>query len=73
VRSWTGWYRHIILSMLVHSYLTVVRRLPSGRSPHPICRAAVLTSGVERPPSVEAVEHWSLWRRRHQQRARECH
>ena len=27
----------------------------------------------ERPPSVEAVEHWSAWRRRHQQRARECH
>lgn len=27
----------------------------------------------ERPPSVEAVEHWSVWRRRHQQRARECH
>ena len=27
----------------------------------------------ERPPSVEAVEHWSVWRRRHQQRARDCH
>jgi hypothetical protein len=27
----------------------------------------------ERPPSAEAVEHWSVWRRRHQQRARECH
>ncbi len=27
----------------------------------------------EQPPSAEAVEHWSVWRRRHQQRARECH
>jgi hypothetical protein len=27
----------------------------------------------EHPPSVEAVEHWSVWRRRHQQRACECH
>jgi SRSO17 transposase len=25
VRSWTGWYRHVTLSMLAHAYLTVVR------------------------------------------------
>jgi SRSO17 transposase len=27
VRSWTGWHRHITLSMLAHAYLTVVRQL----------------------------------------------
>lgn len=25
VRTYTGWYRHITLSMLAHAYLTVVR------------------------------------------------
>lgn len=25
VRSWTGWYRHVTLSMLAHAFLTVVR------------------------------------------------
>ena len=25
VRNWTGWYRHITLSLLAHAYLTVVR------------------------------------------------
>ena len=25
VRSWTGWHRHVTLSMLAHAYLTVVR------------------------------------------------
>ena len=25
VRSWQGWYRHITLAMLAHSYLTVMR------------------------------------------------
>ena len=30
VRSWTGWHRHITLSMLAHAYLTVVRRHAIG-------------------------------------------
>jgi SRSO17 transposase len=25
VRSWSGWYRHITLTLLAHAYLTVVR------------------------------------------------
>ena len=25
VRSWQGWYRHITLAMLAHSYLSVMR------------------------------------------------
>jgi SRSO17 transposase len=25
VRSWTGWYRHITLSLLAHAYLTVTQ------------------------------------------------
>ena len=85
VRAWTGWHRHITLSMLAHAYLTIVRRHAIGGEA-PVVRAAGLLPLTvpevrrllwhlvwERPPSVEAVEHWSTWRRRHQQRARECH
>lgn len=25
VRSWTGWHRHVTLSLLAHAYLTAVR------------------------------------------------
>ena len=42
VRSWTGWYRHITLSMLAHAYLTVVRQHAiGGRSPRRASRRAV--------------------------------
>jgi len=41
VRSWTGWHRHITLSMLAHAYLTVVRQSAiGGRRPHHACRRA---------------------------------
>jgi SRSO17 transposase len=42
VRSWTGWYRHITLSMLAHAYLTVVRQHAiGGRSPRRASRGVV--------------------------------
>jgi hypothetical protein len=85
VRSWTGWHRHITLSMLAHASLSIVRwHAIGGRGP--VMQAAGLLPLTvpevrrllrhlvwERPPLVEAVEHWSAWRRRHQQRARDCH
>jgi len=33
VRSWTGWHRHITLSLLAHAYLTVVRAQALGQTP----------------------------------------
>jgi hypothetical protein len=33
VRSWTGWHRHITLSLLAHAYLTVVRAQALGETP----------------------------------------
>ena len=30
VRSWTGWHRHVTLSLLAHAYLTVVRAQAGG-------------------------------------------
>jgi SRSO17 transposase len=42
VRSWTGWHRHITLSMLAHAYLTVVRQHAiGGRSSRQSRRGAV--------------------------------
>jgi SRSO17 transposase len=41
VRSWTGWHRHITLSMLAHAYLTIVRQHAiGGRGPRRAGRAA---------------------------------
>ena len=34
VRSWTGWHRHVTLSMLAHAYLAVVRQIAIGGSGH---------------------------------------
>src|SRR3712207_7780009 len=34
VRSWTGWHRHITLSMLAHAYLTVDRKSTRLNSSH---------------------------------------
>jgi SRSO17 transposase len=33
VRNWTGWHRHITLSLLAHAYLTVVRAQVLGEAP----------------------------------------
>jgi SRSO17 transposase len=33
VRSWTGWHRHVTLSLLAHAYLTVVRARSIGKAP----------------------------------------
>ena len=33
VRSWTGWYRHITLSLLAHAVLAAVRKLADDASP----------------------------------------
>jgi SRSO17 transposase len=46
VRSWTGWHRHITLSLLAHAYLTVVRQHAiGGRSP---CRRGGRTVAAHR-------------------------
>jgi hypothetical protein len=65
-------------TMLAHAYLTIVRQHGIGGEA-PVVQAAGLPPLTvpevrwllwhlvwERPPSVEAVEHWSAWRRRHQ-------
>jgi SRSO17 transposase len=85
VRHWTAWYRHITLSMLALAFLTVTRSRPSRRSVQknasenllPLTVSEVrrllvnLIWRVGRP--TQQVLDWSLWRRRHQARAKRCH
>jgi SRSO17 transposase len=33
VRSWTGWHRHVTLSLLAHAVLAAVRQLADGPPP----------------------------------------
>jgi SRSO17 transposase len=40
VRGWTGWHRHITLSLLAHAYLTVVRAQVIGKTPKKRKRSA---------------------------------
>jgi SRSO17 transposase len=37
VRQWTGWYRHITLSMLAHAFLTVTKAKKGAPDPTPEC------------------------------------
>ncbi|BAI74602.1 transposase (plasmid) [Azospirillum sp. B510] len=85
VRSWTGWHRHITLAMLAFAFLTVLRKAAIGGE-DPLDLAADLlpltVPEIRRllhhlvawtQPDRAAVIAWSLWRRRHQQRARRSH
>jgi SRSO17 transposase len=59
VRSWTGWHRHITLSMLAHAYLTIVRRHAiGGRSPRKAGRGVVAAhrTGGAPPALASGVE-----------------
>jgi SRSO17 transposase len=49
VRSWTGWHRHVTLSLLAHAYLTVVR----ARAVH---RGAPKKSGGGAPSRADAID-----------------
>jgi SRSO17 transposase len=55
VRSWTGWHRHITLSMLAHAYLTIVRQHAiGGRGPRRAGRAAVAAHRTGGAPAALA-------------------
>ena len=85
VRSWTGWHRHVTLAMLALAFLTVVRTAAIGAEEHLDLAAdllpltvpeirTLLAALVGLPPAPPtAVIAWSIWRRRHQQRARRSH
>jgi SRSO17 transposase len=82
VRRWRSWYRWITLAMLAHAFLVVAalaERIrhppPSGLIPMTCNELQHLFAALAAVPAG-GVDHrlrWSLWRRRHQARARTCH
>ena len=51
VRSWTGWHRHVTLSLLAHAYLTVVR----ARVAHPEAQKKPGGAAPRRADSVDGA------------------
>ena len=86
VRHWQGWYRHITLSRWALTFLTVIRTqagtLPTKK---PLSLRGLLPLSVAEIRHLlwtllwkttalpEVVLAWSLWRRRHQFRAKRAH
>ncbi|MFK0285275.1 hypothetical protein ACIQVL_33075 [Streptomyces sp. NPDC090499] len=82
VRRHTPWPRWVTLAMLAHAFLAVIRADEHYEHPAPTGLIALTCNEIQRLFALPAVSpngqrdhrlHWSLWRRRHQDRARDCH
>jgi SRSO17 transposase len=82
VRRWRSWYRWTTLAILAHAFLVVAalasqaRRPPSAGLISLTCNEVqhLFAALVTRPAGDLGHRlRWSLWRRRHQARARTCH
>jgi SRSO17 transposase len=86
VRTWTSWHRWVTLAILAHAFLvvtTAAQRRAEASDRH--TRNSLITLTVNefrrlfitlllRPlHAVADILAWSIWRRRHQARARACH
>ncbi len=82
IRRWCSWYRWATLAMLAHAFLVVAAVTERTRQPPPSELIPLTCNEVQhlfaalpaRPAG--AISHrwrWSVWRRRHQARARTCH
>ena len=82
VRRWRSWYRWTTLAMVAHAFLVVAALTDRTRHPPTSGLIALTCNEVQhllatllaRPAGDHGHRlHWSLWRRRHQARARTCH
>jgi hypothetical protein len=82
VRRWRSWYRWTTLSILAHAFLVVAALTdrtrhpsPSGLIPLTCNEIQHLFAALVAQPAADTTHRlgWSLWRRRHQARARTCH
>jgi SRSO17 transposase len=82
VRRWRSWYRWTTLAMLAHAFLVVAAVTERRRQPPPsgliglTCNEVqhLFAALVARPAGDLGHRlRWSVWRRRHQARARTCH
>jgi SRSO17 transposase len=82
VRRWRSWYRWATLAMLAHAFLVIAALSERTRHPAPpeliplTCNevAHLFAALLARPACGRDHRlRWSVWRRRHQARARTCH
>ncbi len=82
VRRWTSWYRWVTLAMVAHAFLVVAALAERTRRPPPPELVPLSCNELQhlfaalpaRPPGDAGHRwRWSLWRRRHQHRARTSH
>ena len=82
VRRWTSWHRWVTLAMLAHAFLTVITAAERAAHPTPHGLIPITVNELRRlfdalllrpNHSPQRLHQWSLWRRRHQARARACH
>ncbi|GAA1899609.1 IS701 family transposase [Streptomyces sodiiphilus] len=82
VRHFTPWQRWTTLAMLAHAFLAVVRAAEHRLRPAPQGLIVLTCNEIQHlfttpaQPTHDPRSHrlrWSLWRRRHQARARDCH
>jgi SRSO17 transposase len=82
VRRWRSWYRWVTLVMLAHAFLVVAALAERTRHPWPAGLIPMTCNELQRlfaalaARPTRGVGHrlrWSVWRRRHQARARTCH
>jgi hypothetical protein len=82
VRRWRSWYRWVTPAMLAHAFRVVAavtericRPPPSGLIPLTCNEVQHLFAALLARPAGDLGHRlrWSLWRHRHQARARTCH
>jgi SRSO17 transposase len=80
VRRWISWQRWTILAMLAHAFLSVMAATEPAPDPsdglialtrHEIRR--LFTAAINPNHPAQHTHTWSVWRRRHQARARRYH
>jgi hypothetical protein len=82
VRRWTSWHRWTTLAKLTHAFLAVTTATERDRSPATAGLIALTVNEFRRlfdalllatDHTIDTLQAWSRWRRRHQARARACH
>ena len=82
VRRWTSWHRWTTLAMLAYAFLAVATAIERDHAPAPAGLIELTVNEFRRlfdalllasQHTITTLLAWSLWRRRHQARARDCH
>jgi hypothetical protein len=82
VRRWRSWYRWATLTMLAHAFLVVAALTDHTHHPPPPALIPLTCNEIQHlfaallaQPTGDLANRlrWSVWRRRHQARARTCH